>query len=74
MEHALHKIKKPSSKMDENTYNLSMRNSEPSKSGTVDEIMVRLSNAGCPPKPTKKIISSSKQHCVGDYSCCGQVP
>jgi len=74
MERNLYEIKKSLSKMDENTYNLSRRKPEPYKAGTIDEIIVRFSNAGCSPKPTQKIMSSSKQHCVGDYSCCGHVP
>jgi hypothetical protein len=74
MEHNLYEIKKSLSRMDENTHNLSKEKPEPYKSETIDEVIIRFSNVGHFPKPTQRIISSSKQHCVGDYSCCGHVP
>lgn len=45
---------------------------EPYKSGIIEEIRIRFCNLECP-KITRKIMAS-KQSCVSDYSCCGQIP
>jgi len=41
-----------------------------------DEVVVRLSNRNRRPRPSADVTNSpsAKQHCVGDYSCCGHVP
>jgi len=45
------------------------------RSGAVsEETAVRFSNSGRHPKNNKPILTSNKQSCVGDYSCCGHVP
>lgn len=46
------------------------------KGETSEETVIRVSNVGRHPKPNKLVANSSasKQHCVGDYSCCGHVP
>jgi len=40
---------------------------------TVEETVVRFRNIERR-KVDEKIVTSAKQSCVGDYSCCGQVP
>ena len=46
------------------------------KIATTEETVIRFSNIGRHPKPNELVANSSasKQHCVGDYSCCGHVP
>lgn len=45
------------------------------KAGAVtEETAVRFSNKGYRPKINKQILTSGRQHCVGDFSCCGHVP
>lgn len=41
-----------------------------------NKVTVRFSNRNRHPRPSAKVTntSSAKQHCVGDYSCCGHVP
>ena len=42
---------------------------------TADEIVVRFSNIGRQQKLNdKKRIGLGREHCVGDYSCCGHIP
>jgi hypothetical protein len=47
---------------------------KPSRVG--HEVTVRLSNRNRHPRPSSQVANTSagKQHCVGDYSCCGHVP
>ena len=41
----------------------------------VDEVVVRFSNDGYSPKPTREMrLSTDKSNCKGDYGCCGQLP
>lgn len=39
-----------------------------------EQIITRFSNEKCVPKLDQQEVNDLKQSCVGDYSCCGQVP
>lgn len=74
MERNLYEIKKSLSRMDENTYSLSRKKSEPYIAGTIDEIIVRFSNTKHP-QPTQEMrLSTEKSNCKADYNCCGRLP
>jgi len=39
-----------------------------------EKIITRFSNKKCVPKLDQQEVNDLKQHCVGDYSCCGHMP
>lgn len=39
-----------------------------------EQIITRFSNEKCVPKLDQQEVNDLKQHCVGDYSCCGHMP
>jgi hypothetical protein len=52
-----------------------MRKPESNRAEVIEDVVVRLSNAGYSPKPTQKMrLSTEKSNCKGDYGCCGKLP